>query len=99
MGLSKFIKQPNGITLGYHRIVSIRIYTNIQNTIEIESYISYNMRIKEIDSLKNGITNDIYKIGNLITIPYDQNMTITTAYKYLKTLPEFENAEDIFEDN
>lgn len=27
-------------------------------------------------------------------VPYDQSMTVDSAYEYLKTLPEFEGAED-----
>lgn len=35
-----------------------------------------------------------YTDSSIQIIPYDQYMTIATAYEYLKTLPEFEGAID-----
>lgn len=36
----------------------------------------------------------VYCEGMYFEHPYDQDMTIESAYEYLKTLPEFEGAED-----
>lgn len=35
-----------------------------------------------------------YSEGSTFSVPYDQYMTIESAYEYLKTLPEFEGAID-----
>ena len=47
MGLLKNIEQDNGITLSYHRVVSVTEITNINNTIEIKSYLNKSQRLKE----------------------------------------------------
>ena len=41
--------------------------------------------------------SDTYISTNYFNAPYNSKMDITSAYAYLKTLPEFKNAEDIFE--
>lgn len=40
------------------------------------------------------VYNSPYVEGSTFLAPYDQYMTITSAYEYLKTLPEFEGAVD-----
>ena len=47
MALKKQIELDNGIILNYHRVVSIKKVTNIQNQYEIASYISKEQREKE----------------------------------------------------
>lgn len=47
MALIKNIELDNGIILNYHRIASLDKITNISNTIEINSYINKNQRLKE----------------------------------------------------
>ena len=36
-----------------------------------------------------------YKVAVTYEKEYEENMTVEEAYEYLKTLPEFEGAEDI----
>ena len=36
-----------------------------------------------------------YKVAITYETDYKENMTVKEAYDYLKTLPEFEGAEDI----
>lgn len=50
-------------------------------------------REKDLD-LPELIEIPIYAEGSMFSHPYDQYMTIDSAYEYLKTLPEFEDAED-----
>lgn len=91
MALFKDIKQEDGVTTSYHRILYIQTTTNKQNSIAVISYINEDARDSEKES-------DIYQPYNkAITYEtrYDENMTIKTAYDYLKTLPEFEGAEDV----
>lgn len=47
MALSKEIILENGITLNYHRIVSLNVITNINNIIEVASYVNESQREKE----------------------------------------------------
>lgn len=47
MALSKEIVLDNGITLNYHRIVSLNIITNINNIIEVASYVNEIQRERE----------------------------------------------------
>ena len=99
MGLICKTEASNGIPLSYHRIVSITSVINNQNIIEVASYISRDKRFKEeIKTDENGINYcNTYISTNYFNAPYDSKMDITSAYAYLKTLPEFKNAEDIFE--
>ena len=113
MGLLKEIKTPLGVPLQYHRVTSVFVHTNVQNTIEVSSYISLEERereqeyhLSELERSKflNGYSTVVQEtdseyVGVLIetsyfTTPYDQYMTIESAYDYLKTLPEFEGAID-----
>ena len=95
MGLYKSIEQSTGIITNYHRIVSMNIITNVANLVEVASYVSQSKRQEEIDAIKNKTGMDVYIKTEYKNIPYNQNMTIETAYEWLKTLPEFEGAEDV----
>lgn len=95
MGLYKEIQEQNGVITNYHRIVSINIVTNINNLIEIASYTSRAKREEEINALQNKTGCDVFINTTLISTVYDQDMTIDTAYEWLKTQPMFEYAEDM----
>ena len=104
MALLKPIIQNNGIVLSYHRVTTLTIHTNNQNIIEITSYINQEEREKEkmnLELLKNNSQIEEDKFHNVYintlfyNIDYNEDMSIKSAYEYLKTLPEFENAEDI----
>ena len=94
MGLYKKIEQPNGVVTNYHRIVSMNVITNVQNTIEIASYTSQEKRNEEIAAIKNGISCNVFIDTMFKTTDYNQDMTVINAYDWLKTLPEFKGAED-----
>ena len=47
MALKKEMILENGITLNYHRVVSVNNITNQQSMIEVASYINEEQRIKE----------------------------------------------------
>lgn len=95
MGLIKPITQSNGVLTNYHRIVSVKIITNAANIIQIASYVSKEKRDEEIDAIKNRCVCDVFIHTSQKHMPYNQDITINTAYEWLKTLPEFENAEDV----
>lgn len=94
MALSKEIVLDNGITVNYHRIVSVNIITNMNNIIEIASYTSDDKRDEEKDALTDGKHMNIFMRTTYVNTEYDQSMTVEDAYKWIKELPEFEGAED-----
>lgn len=102
MAIKKKVTANNGIVTEYHRIALLSIDVNNQNTILIHSYLSEDARQIEKDyasglynSLEEGMMHFPYVEDNYINCKYDGFMTIEKAYKWLKTLPQFEGAEDI----
>lgn len=91
MALFKEIKQDDGVTTNYHRILFIQQMVNHHNSIAVLSYVDDDSRENE----KNSIIAQPYQRSVTYEIPYDATMTVGTAYDYLKTLPQFEGAIDI----
>ena len=91
MALYKAVKQSDGVVTGYHRILFVQLMTNKHNSIVVVSYVDDDSRNAEKDST----LAQPYQKSVTYEIPYDATMTIESAYEYLKTLPEFEGAEDI----
>lgn len=90
MALYKEIRQEDGVTTSYHRIVYLQITTNRQNSISVLSYVNDNARNRI-----NDMVSEPYVKAVTYETDYDENMTIEDAYNFLKTLPEFEGATDI----
>lgn len=91
MALSKPIRQENGVTTAYHRILYLTLTTNRQNSIAVASYVDQQARLEEqADSSRRPFME-----GKTYETAYDESMTVESAYDYLKTLPEFEGAVDI----
>lgn len=90
MALNKSVRQSDGVTTMYHRILYVCITTNRQNSIAVLSYTD-----SEARSLDNA--NDItpYVKSKTYETDYDETMSISKAYEYLKTLPEFDGATDV----
>lgn len=91
MALYKEIKQNDGVATSYHRILYIMVTTNRQNSIAVLSYVNEDSREVE----KENLINQPYQKSITYETTYDPTMTIEKAYEYLKTLPQFEGAEDI----
>ena len=91
MALFKEIRQDDGVTTSYHRILFIQQMVNHHNSIAVLSYVDDGSRGDE----KNSILSQPYQKSVTYEIPYDPTMTVETAYDYLKTLPQFEGAIDI----
>lgn len=88
MALFKIIRQDDGVTTNYHRILYIKQTVNKQNSIAVVSYV-------DLDSRESDSTDKpAYKKAITYETEYDETMTVETAYDYLKTLPVFEGAED-----
>jgi len=102
MAIKKQVTASNGIVTEYHRIAMVKIDTNQQNTILIHSYLSEDGRQVEKDyaaglykDVEEGMMNWPYVDAQYLNCEYDENMTVSNAYIYLKTLPQFEGAEDV----
>ena len=98
MALKKKIILDNGITVNYHRIVSLNKITNKANIIEVASYTSEKKRLEEkeyYESPEEAKSMDVYINTTFINKEYNENETITEAYNYLKTLEQFAGAEDV----
>lgn len=91
MALCKEIRQDDGVVTNYHRILFIQTTTNRHNSIAVLSYVDDKSR----ESEKEATMTQPYRKSVTYEIDYDDSMTIKKAYEYLKTLPEFEGAEDI----
>jgi hypothetical protein len=89
MALKKTIIQRDGVPTEYHRILFIQSMINSHTSIAVVSYVSDSSRRTE------GVTVRPYNVSVTYQTDYTENMTIQDAYGYLKTLPEFEGAEDI----
>ena len=91
MALFKEIRQSDGVTTNYHRILYITMTTNRQNSVAVVSYVDEASRGDEKDS----VIAQPYQKAITYETAYDPTMTIESAYEYLKTLPRFEGATDI----
>ena len=90
MALLKSIKQDDGLTTTYHRVLFVQITTNRQNSIAVLSYIDEASRMdEEVGEYRP------YKKSVTYETDYTPDMTIEDAYEYLKTLEVFEGATDI----
>lgn len=98
MALKKTIQKPNGIIVDYHRIVMVKIDTNQQCTVLVESYLNEDGRNYEKDYASGKIQGEPtfpYTVAEYLSFPYDENMNVKNAYEWLKQQPEFVGAEDV----
>ena len=91
MALYKAVKQSDGVTTCYHRILFLQTTVNRQNSIAVLSYVDNESREGE----KETVEYQPYQRSTTYETSYDESMTIEKAYEYLKTLPQFEGAKDI----
>lgn len=91
MALFKAIRQDDGVTTSYHRILYVTKTVNRQNSIAVLSYVDETARTDEQSSM---LAQPYCKAITYET-EYDDNMTVSDAYSYLKTLGKFEGAVDI----
>lgn len=91
MALFKKIEQSDGVVTDYHRILFLQTTVNQQNSIVVVSYVSSDIREDE----KRNSLNRPYMRSKTYETDYDSDMTIEEAYEFLKTLPDFKDAEDV----
>jgi hypothetical protein len=89
MALKKTVVQRDGVPTDYHRILFVQSTINSHTSIAVLSYLNEEARQSELNS------GQPYKASVTYESEYIENMTIEDAYKYLKTLPEFKDAEDV----
>lgn len=94
MALDKTIVLSNGITVNYHRIVSINNITNNQSIIEVASYTSSEKRQEEKEAIKNNSSMNVFIDTRFISEKYTPDLDIVSAYAYLKTLDDFYMAKN-----
>lgn len=97
MALYKEITLGNGVVVNYHRVVSVNIITNVQNIIEVASYTSKEKREEEKTAIETEGDSNVFIETTYLNADYDQTMSIVSAYDYLKTLPEYEDATDVMD--
>ena len=91
MALYKEIRQDDGVTTKYHRILFITKTINHHNSIAVLSYVDGESRNDE----KEKVMAQPYQRSVTYEMPYNADMTVEAAYDFLKSLPQFEGAEDI----
>jgi len=94
MAILKSIELQNGITVNYHRVVSVNNVTNHASIIEVASYTSKAKREEEKEKLANNEEMDIFINSDYLETPYDPDLNVISAYEYLKTTEKYSGAED-----
>lgn len=97
MALIKEITLDNGITVNYHRVVSVNNITNHASIIEIASYTSKEKRQEEKTALANHLPMNIFIHSDYMAIEYNPTLNVNSAYNYLKTLEKFSGYTDDLE--
>lgn len=91
MALKKSIVQEDGVITNYHRILYVMNVINSHTSIAVLSYPSEVMRQEE----QSGEIPNPYKKSVTYETDYVEDITIESAYEYLKTLDAFAGAENI----
>ena len=92
MALYKEIRQEDGVTTKYHRILYLTQTVNSHNSIAVVSYVDEESRKNDIPSEGE---NRPYRKAITYEMEYDESMTIEKAYDWLKTQAGFEGAENV----
>ena len=97
MAIIKEIVLDNGISVNYHRIVSVNNITNHASIIEVGSYANKEKRTEEKEKLANNEPINVFIHTEYLNKEYTQNLNVDTAYEYLKTIDKFSGATDDLE--
>lgn len=94
MALSKKIVKVNGIETNYHKINTLSIKAKEDGvyhaSVGVSSYVSKEIR----DISKDYAVDGGYYFFNIDAITFETTPIFEVVYAQLKTLPEFEGAED-----
>lgn len=97
MGLLKKIELESGITVNYHRIVSINKITNNSDVVEVASYTSKEKREEEkayYESTDEDKAMNVFIDTTYVDMEYNEDISIKEVYDYLKTTEKFKDAID-----
>lgn len=94
MALLKEIELDNGVTVNYHRVVSVNNITNHASIVEVASYTSKAKREEEKNALENSEGMNIFIHTEYLNVPYDKDLNVISAYEYLKTTEKYLDAQD-----
>lgn len=98
MAILKEIELDSGVIVNYHRVVSVNNITNHASIIEVASYTTKDKRLEEKTALENAEEMNVFIDTEYMSIPYDAEMNVNSAYEYLKTTEKFEGCEDDLEE-
>lgn len=94
MALIKEITLENGVSVNYHRVVSVNNITNHASIIEVASYTNSEKREEEKEKLASKEPMNIFISTEYLDKEYTQKLDVDAAYEYLKTLDKFAGATD-----
>lgn len=94
MAIIKEIVLDNGITVNYHRVVSVNNITKHVSLIEVASYTSKEKREEEKEKLATKEPMNVFIYTEYFEKEYTPTLNVDTAYEYLKTLEKFTGASD-----
>lgn len=90
MALKKEIRQDDGVVTNYHRILYVMQTLNRQVSIAVLSYVDSESRANDNDTEFRP-----YQRAITYEFPYEPDLTAESAYNLIKSLPQFEGAEDV----
>ena len=94
MAILKEIELQSGVTVKYHRVVSVNNITNRASIIEIASYTSKEKRDEEKSALENNEGMNVFIETEYMNIPYNSDLNVVSAYEYLKTTEKYSDSSD-----
>lgn len=99
MALEKEITYSDGSTMGYHRIVSCSVVTNVGREVLVRSYQSASVRAleKKHESEQDGL-NVAYRDATY-SLEAGDGITVSDAYTALKQTELFDGATDATDDD
>lgn len=89
MALKKAIRQDDGVTTNYHRILYYTQRLNHHTSIVVLSYVDGESRATEDASTQP------YQRAVTYEFPYVPDLTAEAAYNLIKSLPQFEGTTDV----
>jgi len=94
MAILKEIELDSGVIVNYHRVVSVNNITNHASIIEVASYTTKDKREEEKTALENNEGMNVFIDTEYMSIPYDAEMNVNSAYEYLKTTEKYADSEN-----
>lgn len=99
MALNKSITMDDGVLCRYHRVLSVAVEVNGDRTVTVRSYPTKTARAAEKAALAARTWPGIYARDTPLTMDYEESIGVADAYEWLKSLPMFEGASDVLEED